>query len=277
MSVLHLFRVASSLLAACACAVLMTPRPVHGQIAVNGDLVREHVALPGRHYTGSIDIQNPSGLRQDVEVTLADYHFDAGGSSRFEPAGSLERSMAGWVTFSPARVTLGPGERTEITYAVQVPESAGAAMPPSGSFWTALMIESRPSGTGPLELERGEVGLSARLRYAVQLAAHIESGQVHELDLTNVRVSRESGAAVLSFDVTNIGTLAYRPIFEIQIFDQQGAQVGTFHERRGLVFPGTSLRQRFELGMLEHATYEAFLTIDTGAPDLLGSQFSITP
>lgn len=252
--------------------------PVSAQVAVSGDLVREHAASPGRRYSGSIRVRNASSSPQDVEVSTADYHFDADGSSRFEKPGSLPRSLASWITYAPARITLAPGAETDIAYTVQVPSTAGVGPDNNltGSYWTALVIEGASVAAGEMDLAQRGVGLVPRVRYAVQIAAHIDPAQDREIDLSNIQVERtDAGSGMLSIDARNTGQLGYRPTFELQVFDAVGELVGRYRQERGLLLPGTGIRQRFELGALAPGAYELFMTIDTGAADLLGTQFRI--
>lgn len=264
-----------------AFVALATPAlhgPVAAQVAVSGDLVREHVAVPGRRYTGSVRVRNPSQQPQDVVVSLADYHFDADGSNRFERPGSMPRSLAPWVTFAPARVTLAPGAETDVAYTIEVPSETGPAHGDelTGSYWTALVVEGAAAASGAPDRAQTEGGLFPRVRYAVQIATHIAPDQEREVDLSNLQVTRsEDGSALLAIDARNIGKLGYRATFAVQVFDATGERVGAFRQERGLLLPDTGLRQRFELGALPSGAYEVFLTIDTGAVDLLGTQFRI--
>lgn len=256
---------------------LAVPDAVRAQVAVSGDLVREHQAVPGRQYTGSIQVRNPSSQPQEVEVSLSDYHFDADGTNRFERPGSLPRSLATWIRFTPSRFTLAPGAGTEVAYTVQVPSStdlqSGEEL--TGTYWSAIVVQGSPPRSGPTAPTEGEVGLIPRVRHAVQVAAHIDPDQDREIDLSNLQVTRSNGNAVLAIDARNVGKLGYRPIFAVQVFDATGQRVGGFRQERGLLLPDTGLRQRFDLGALPSGAYELFLTIDTGAVDLVGTQLRI--
>lgn len=259
-------------------AALAVPDAVRAQVAVSGDLVREHEAVPGRRYTGSIQVRNPSPHAQEVEVSLSDFHFDADGTNRFERPGSLPRSLADWISFAPSRVTLAPGAETEVAYTVQVPSTtevqSGDVL--TGTYWSAIVIQGSPPRSGTAAPTDGEVGLIPRVRHAVQVAMHVDLDQEREVDLSNVQVTRmQDGNAVLAIDARNIGKLGYRPVFAVQVFDATGQRVGGFREERGLLLPDTGLRQRFDLGALPSGAYELFLTIDTGAVDLVGTQLRI--
>ena len=44
---------------------------------------------------------------------------------------------------------------------------------------------------------------------------------------------------------------------------------------RGLLYPGTSLRQEFRLGTLAAGTYKALVVVDTGGDQVFGGQFTL--
>jgi hypothetical protein len=80
---------------------------------------------------------------------------------------------------------------------------------------------------------------------------------------------------VLELEVANSGTLAYRPELRVELFDAAGNRAGTFSATRGLVYPGASIRQRFELGRLPAGDYQALVVGDSGGAEVFGAQYRL--
>ena len=62
----------------------------------------------------------------------------------------------------------------------------------------------------------------------------------------------------------NDGTSGYRPVLWMEVYDETGALVARKQQDRGLLYPGTSLKQRFDLGKLPSGAYKVVLFADTG-------------
>jgi len=93
---------------------------------------------PGQVITGSLTINNPSSSEIAIKAYLEDFIYVSpyDGSKKFFPAGSTERSCAGWISFSPSEFKLNPFGRRNIDYTVRVPESA------SGGYYAVLFFET---------------------------------------------------------------------------------------------------------------------------------------
>lgn len=248
--------------------------PLRAQIAVVANTVDEHAAAPGEAYSGTLRLRNPDREPREARLYLADYTFSADGRSTFAAAGTLPRSSARWVSFAPARVRLGPGEEATVGYTVTVPDGAAH----SGTYWTVLMVEGIDpvlAGAASRPRARVQVGVRTAVRYAVQLATTIEGTGTAEVRFVSARAFADTTGKVLELEVSNPGTLAYRPELRVELFDAAGNRAGTFSAQRGLVYPGTSIRQRFELGRLPAGDYQALVVGDAGGAEVFGAQYRL--
>lgn len=251
------------------------PAALRAQIAVVANTVDEHPAAPGQSYSGTLRLRNPDREPREARLYLTDYTFSADGRTDYPAAGSLPRSNARWVTFSPAQVRLGPGEEATVGYTVAVPADPTLA----GTYWSLLMVEGiapgAPGSSAPRARGRVEVGVTPTIRYGVQLATTLAGTGTAEVRFVAARAVAEGRGKVLELEVANSGTLAYRPELRVELFDAAGSRVGTYTSRRGLVYPGASILQRFELGPLPAGEYQALVVGDTGATDLFGAQYRL--
>lgn len=249
------------------------PGAARAQIAVLSNTVEEHVAAPGDQYSGSIIISNPSSTPQTVRLYKTDYRFQADGTSDFDAAGSDPRSNADWITPQLAQVVVPAGSKVTVPYAVAVPANDSLV----GTYWSTLMVEgvTRPVGGAADTQPRVQIG--AVMRYAIQIATHINATGTRTVHFTDAGISKTpNGTAALDLNVHDDGQRAYHPRLWVEVYDAQGALKAKAEQQRGLLYPGTSLHQHFDLGTLPAGTYKAVVFADTGARAVFAAQYTVT-
>lgn len=267
-------RVAAAALA--VLAGLLWASDVDAQVAVFGSSVREDTVGPGQQYTGVIRIGNLDPRPRSVRIYLRDYRFAADGRNWFLDPGSHGRSNAPWITISPRRLRLPPGEEGSVSFTVRVPDTLRAG----GTYWSTVMVEPRAPGPGdPVRVAEAadeNLGVATRVRYAVQIATNLPGGGDLAVDFRRLRVTgdRDRGHA-LTFDLHNQGELGIRPRVTLELYDGEGRRVAEGEEQRGLLYPGTSLRQTFRVGGLGPGTYQAVILVDPGGDRLFGGQYEV--
>lgn len=242
------------------------------QIAVVSETVVEHGAQPGEVYRGRLELLNTGKTAQEAKLYQTDYQFFADGRSNYAAPGSSARSNARWIVFSPNRVSLVPGARATVAYTVSVPTA-----PLKGSYWSMLMVETIPLGfaessvTAPHEIR---VGIQTKVRYAAQLVTNIGLSGSSAIRFDSVTVTRDNrGRKGVSFDFVNTGERAHRLTLSLQLYSPGGALVKTLEQTRGLLYPGTSARQRFDLGSLPPGAYKALIVADGGGDEMFGGEY----
>lgn len=251
--------------------------PASAQIAILTEAVLEHQAVPGEKYTGVITLKNATATPYDARIYQTDYVFQADGNNAFGPPASVPRSNARWVSFTPDYITIPPGQSVTIQYAVAVPKTGPAL---TGTYWSMLMVETVSPGSP--DAPRGAVvepqlGLRTRMRYGTQIATHLSGTGLMELAFNNIVVTGPSPdrEATLSLDVSNPGERGARPKMTLELYDSAGRLAGKFDQQRGLLYPGTSLRQQFQLGALRRGTYKAIVLADAGGDDIFVGQYDV--
>lgn len=250
-------------------AALSTAAESRAQISVVSSTIEEHQATPGASYGGTIRVRNTGAARRTAAVSAADYRFLADGRTFYETAGSTPRSNASWIRFTPSQLTLAPGEEATVSYTVSVP--AGGAI--RGSYWSVLLVETMEPGASTV-VRSGRIGLTPSIRYAVQLATHVGEAE-RRVALQGARVSGQGRAPALELDVLNTGEQADRLELRVDLFDADGAPAGQRAATRGLVYPGSSIHQAFDLRGLAPGTYRAMVTVDTGTDDVFGAEYTL--
>lgn len=249
-------------------AALLAAAPAAAQVSVVSSTLEERAATSGEQYTGTIRLRNTGAQPQQARVSSSDYRFLADGRTFYERPGTGARSNAPWVRFSPAQLTLAPGEEATVAYTVAVPADAALR----GSYWSVLLVETVDDA--PADVRAGRVGLAPTIRYAVQLATHVGQAE-RRIALEGAHLATDGGGKALQVDVLNTGGHADRLELRVDLFDADGAPAGRLTSTRGLVYPGSSIRQRFDLASLPPGTYRALLVVDTGSDDVFGAEYTL--
>jgi hypothetical protein len=266
-------------IAVASMSVLAALSPIGAQIAVVGSTVEERVAARGDSYSGAIIVRNLTPQNQPVRIYQTDYLFFADGTSHYDSAGSTPRSNAKWITPTVRSITVPPLSEVTVTYSVNVPASDSL----SGSYWSALMVEGAPT-EGGASGGRPQVGVGAVMRYAIQVSTHIGTTGSRKVAFVKPQFLTNPGDSVhtdsthsFEVEVQNVGDRAYRPVLWIEVYDEQGTLAANKRQERGLLYPGTSLKQVFALGKLAHGTYRAVVFADSGEDAVFAAQFTLKP
>ncbi len=249
---------------------LVQPVRAGAQIAVVGSTVEEHTAAPGQSYEGTILIRNLTATPQPVRIYKSDYLFYADGTSHFDDAGTTPRSNANWVKPSASSVVVPPSGELTVGYTISVPANDSL----TGTYWSAIMVEGAPTAPPPAAAK--QVGIGAVVRYAVQLATHLPKTGSRKVAFLNQATSTDSlGQRVMEMDVQNLGERAYRPNLWVELYDATGILRGRREQQRGLLYPGTSLKQRFVFDVLPAGTYKAVVFADSGDDAVSAAQYKL--
>lgn len=251
-------------------AGIFAPSRLTAQISVVGSTVEEHTAAPGQTYEGTLLIRNQTAVPQPVKVYQTDYRFYADGTSHFDAAASSPRSNAAWITPSATSIIIPASGEVTLGYTIKVP----AIDTLRGTYWSALMVEGAPNA--PPAAANKQVGLGSIIRYAVQLATHLPATGSRKVAFANQTLSADStGHKVVELDVENVGERGYRPSMWVELYDSTGTLRGRREQQRGLLYPGTTLKQRFVFDTLPAGSYKAVVFADTGDDSVFAAQYKL--
>jgi hypothetical protein len=248
------------------------PSAAFAQISVVGSIVQERDAAPGTSYTGTITVRNDGAETQEARVYQTDYRYFADGRTLYASAGSQARSNAAWVSASPARLAVPPGQAVDLRYQVNVPAATDSL---GGSYWSLIVVE----GVAPVSEGadgRRPAGMQPSVRYGVQVVTHIGATGAPKITFAGATARKGAdGAGTLDVDLANDGDRAGRPALTLELYDGDGRQIAALRRARGLLYPGTSLHQQFALGALPAGTYRAVLVADAGGDAVFGAQYTL--
>lgn len=251
-------------------ALLLVPVHAGAQIAVLGSTLDEHTAVPGQRHTGTIIVRNLTTRPQPARIYQTDYTYSADGTSHFDSAGTMPRSNARWVTTSASSITIAPNTDVELSYTVTVPPIDSLR----GTYWSTIMVEGAP--TAPPPANTRQIGLGAKVRYAIQVATQLPTTGTRRVRIAKLGFATDSsGGYALDVAVTNAGERAYHPILWVELYDKTGAIRSRSQQQRGLLYPGTSLRQRFSFRRMPAGQYKAVVFADTGDDTVFAAQYKL--
>ena len=249
------------------------------QVSVIGELSQDKDAKPGDIYTGSIVVRNDTKETQEAKVYQTDYSFQSNGTNNYGEPGTLPRSNAKWITFSPAYITLPPNGTMAVNYTVTVPKEIDTNKM-VGSYWSMLMVEGIQKGSAesslPQKDAKAQMGIMQTIRYGIQLVTTIPKTGTKKIQFKSTKViNKEDGKRILEIEIENIGEIAMRPDVYVELFNEQGASLGKFPGIKYRIYPGTSVRQSIDVSSVAAGTYKALVVVDSGGEDVFGSQYTL--
>ncbi|HEY6125056.1 MAG TPA: hypothetical protein VIV63_10400 [Steroidobacteraceae bacterium] len=258
-------RIASAAIALLAC----WPAAFAG-ITPEGEATQIHSAKPGDTYRGAIAIRNPGSEVVQVKLYQSDYLFFADGQNRFDRPGSSTRSNAGWLRLNREQIDIAPGGVATVDYEVQVPPDSRL----TGTYWSVVMVQELPAGEAAGATRPG-MKLTQTLRHAIQIITEMGESGRSEIAFRNARLVGEGAERGLDIDLENTGERWLRTDVWLELHDTNGRVVGRFVAPRRRSFPGTSVRNRIELGSAPAGKYLGLLVADGGRNDLFGMQVEL--
>jgi len=241
----------------------------HANILVLNGLTHESTLQPGGLYKDRIEIQNNGSEEKSVRVYLRDYWFSYTGESRHDEPGTLDRSNASWINYSPQLLTLAPNEKTYIDFEVSIPLSDSLV----GTYWSVIMVEGIiPPDTATSM--RG-VKINTAIRYAVQIITNIGETGKKDLQFLGLELENNGENNVLKVAVENTGEYILKPEISLEVFDESGNSKGIFKAERRKTLPGTSIKTSLVLEGLKTGSYSAILVADCDEDHIYGTNISL--
>jgi hypothetical protein len=246
-------------------------------VVVIGNLARSADVSPGEDFQGLILLRNPDNQPADVRVFQTDYLSQADGSNAFGEPGTTPRSNADWLTVTPSRLKLAPGETQTIRYRGTAPADKSLR----GTYWSMIMVEpnTAPAITPDGKVGQVSVGLQTTVRFGIQIVTEIGKDIPGSLKILDRRLTRDETGRHLQFDIGNDGERLLIPTTTVELFDSQGVSVGRFDAGRARVYPSCSVRAKVDLSKLPVGKYAAMVVLDSGEAEVMGAQYDleITP
>jgi hypothetical protein len=256
-------------------------------VLVMGELTREKALQPGESFEGTISLKNTGETSCRVNVYQTDYLFYADGSNIYGKPGTAVRSNTDWLSVAPNRLTIPPHQVASVYYTVQVPQIQKLAsaydefqVPESpdliGTYWSMVMVEPVPQ-TGPENIEdenrKAKMGIQTKIRYGIQMVTHIGDTGARKIKFSNKRLIKQEGRRFLQMDIENIGERWLSPALWVEIYDSHGVKAGRFESSKKRIYPGCTVRHKFDLTDVPKGKYKALVVADNGDEYVFGARY----
>jgi hypothetical protein len=243
---------------------------------VVGGLTYEYTATPGEEYSGEIVLQNLSDKPEEVKLYQTDYFFYADQRVLYGDPGKLPRSNASWITYTPKRLVVPPGETAKVFYTIQVPVRRDL----NGTYWSVFMVEGIPEES-PESESAGDpsdigMGIQQAFRYAIQMVTHIKDTGTKKIKFIGTRLLKiDKKQQVLELDVENAGELMVRATLWAELYNLEGEYVGKFEGGILRIYPGASVRFKVDLTSVPKSNYQALVVVDCGGESVFGANINL--
>jgi len=253
---------------------LICPVLGRAQVGIVNGLTQEKVCKPGEAFQGFISIRNYGTGPEDVRIYQTDYSFTFDGKSFYDPPGKAGRSSAAWITPGHKQLTIAGSSQVDLRYAAKVPDDPNLI----GTYWSVIMVEVLPKAqTAQPDASKKEpsLGISQVMRYAVQIVTHIGDTGSRKLKFIQTELLQDKGQKTFQVDIENIGERWVRPYSSLEIYNQKGELTGKFDGERLRIFPGTSVRFKFDVSHVAEGKYKALVVLDNKDSYVFGAQYTL--
>lgn len=242
-------------------------------LVVIGNLARTSTIKPGETFEGVIFIKNTDKQPAEARISQTDYLSYADGSNQYGDAGKAPRSNANWLTLTPSRLKLAPGETQPVRYKGRAPADPMLR----GTFWSMIMVEpnTAPAITPEGKPDEVAVGLKTTIRFGIQIVTEVGPGATRSLQVLDKRIVAGDGKRTLQLDIGNDGERLLIPAMSVELFDQGGASIGRFEAGRARIYPACSVRAKVDLTDVPAGKYAAMVLLDSGDAQVLGAQYDL--
>jgi len=256
--------------------MLISSSTIEASISVTEGLSREFTLNPGETINAKITIKNSGEEPREVKVYLRDYFYTSEGKTSYSQPGSRIRSNADWLQLNPEQeIIIPPRGETDVHYTIQVPDDDL-----KGTYWCMLMIEPKDG----LELfedpEKGlliQTGIRQISRYGIQIRTHIGDTGTEELSIIDRRlVQDQEGEKYLELDLKNVGERWFATESRLEFYDQEGFLKRKLEGPSARLYPGTSLRRRFNITDIEPGSYEVLVVFESERDKVWGALYTLT-
>ena len=184
------------------------------------------VVLDGASQT-AVSVTNSGSARTTIDVRIGNYVILADGRVRIDPKLPPGRSAKHWLTVSPRRVDLAPGETAEVTVTSRPPRSAAP-----GDHHALLLLSSVP---------RSSSRVAIRTRVGVTTLVRVGGPVLRQLRPLGLSVKTARNARFVRFAVENRGNVNERFVSArtTLVLRQAGKVVATLHAGTRSILPGT--------------------------------------
>lgn len=189
--------------------------------SIDVDPTAHELTVPqGGSRAGKISVKNVSKEPVEVNSNVMDWVYDApAGSKKISPAGTTPFSASKWLTYSPAKFTLQPGQVREVNYSVSLPADA------AGGYYSIVMF-----GAGVAKAKTNQQGISVdlNLQMGSLFLVEAEKTQIVKGTIKDLKILSNKADQPIEIEATfkNEGNVRINAQGRLSIMDSNKNAVG---------------------------------------------------
>ncbi len=248
---------------------------VYGQIGISTLSVDVNLP-PGGSFSGAFEVINSSEQPRDFTIELKDYDRNIEGGLVLLNPGTHPRSLAKFLSFTPAQFTIAPQQKQVITFKIEIPTTE------RGPHWAALAVTSPApsSGAQPPPPPPGQqpsipVTIGTAEQFIVKIRHTDPTNAVNRGRIVSVQAllpERDKPLRIV-VEYENTGTTFQIAKTQVRIVNAKGEIVVQKKAQDMALLPGG--KQRLEIPVTEKlpsGTYLGLVIIDFGGDFLVAGQ-----
>lgn len=158
--------------------------------------------LNGQSGTAKVKIINQMDVKKQFKIYLNDWQRDTLGRHSYVDPGALPISCSRWINIDRNFVELNPGEMTDVTVKLTVPDSAEAVR---GMRWSMLFIETVEEKKTPAKIDGVVTSVQTSYRIGVHVYQTPPTKAAKEIQMLSFSPKANTQDSVYRIEVKNIG------------------------------------------------------------------------
>lgn len=156
----------------------------------------------GSSQTGVITVSNPSDTTLALQIETENFSGGDGGTVEYAPDGA-KYGLLSWMTVDKTPFTLGPGQKKEVPFTVNVPQNAEVG----GHYGTILFRASSADGTDGAG--GSSIGISGRIGSIILVSVPGDAKKSGELISVTTPGFLQYGPLTVNAEYKNTGSVHY--------------------------------------------------------------------
>ena len=218
---------------------------------------------PGGSFTQVVTIDNAgSSETSRIDMNTIDWVMNEQGEVGFPPAGEATNSVSKCITYSPAQLVLGPGERRAMRVTVSLPPDIGPGEHIGGLSATERTI---PHQAVPLTA-RISVAMGVKKIYVMPIIITVTGGKEESTSIVNLDVQQSSADKPYEAIVRlkNPSNVRINPLVSFSLKNSANVEVFSSKATNYLLLRESERIVRFELPQEFVGKYTLFAKVDQG-------------
>lgn len=251
----------------------------YAQFSVTIDDNEKNNVSPGDTYTTVVTILNIATQDATARIYLSDYQTSYG-EPQYEEPNTLKRSNADWIRLNTNELVIPAREKREIPIEIIVPSNENL----SGSYWSLIIVEGESKETQiGSTTDQSVINVNIVSRHGLNIITSFANGS-SEFEFKSPNLQQgEDNLPIFTVDTTNIGSRIARGEVYLDLFANDGSELGRINTGKQMFRPENPVRINFDFAelvtnsqeKLTQGTYTALMIIDAGENQIFGARYNL--